>query len=161
MTCCPANTIGGRTPGGGGGVDPTLFQGDFPTNGAETVDVPLVDLAVDGAWAMLWDLTVGGTTTDNGIGIAAYGGIIWGMGEATLLRNNSPSPLQFYGSQVGAPFPRSQGYTQPAAFGAAGVPAFIVYVGNVATLRVADASGFSWDWAYRGHVSVYRGAVRL
>lgn len=152
--------INGAPGSGAGGGDPTVFSGEFSTNGAEIVDVPLVNLAAFGAWAMIWSLSIGGTTQDNGIGIAAYGGIIWGMGEATMLRNDVDPP-QFYGSQFGAPFQRNQGYTQPGLYAAAGIPANIVFVGNVGTLRVNDASGFIWDWAYRGSLSVYRGAVRL
>lgn len=160
--CCTSPLINGvpGTGNGGSGGDPTLFSGTFSTNGAEVFDVPLVNLAVDGSWAIFWDLTNAGVTQDNGIGIAAYGGIIWGMGESTILRNNV-APPQFYGSEVLAPFPRNQGYTQPAAYGAAGIPGFIVFVGFVATLRVTDASGFAWNWAYRGHLSVYDGAVRV
>lgn len=165
MTCIGISPFINGQPGGGGGggsSDPTLFFGDFSTNGAEVHDVPLFDLAVDGAWVMIWDLSIGGTTQDNGIGIAAYGGILWGMGEATALRNNSGVGVpQFYGSEFGAPFPRNQGYTQPAVYGGAGIPANIVFVGNVGTLRVTDASGFAWDWSYRGHFNVYRGAIRL
>ena len=143
--CCPSDTDSGEPAGGGSSPpSPGSVEGSFTTNGAETVDVPLVDLAADGAWTMLWAFSVGGVTITPGI--LAYGAILYGQGEAMALRNNA-APPQLFGAEFGAIYPRSTGYVQPAAYAPAGIPASVVLVGNVLTLRVVDGSGFaSFAW---------------
>jgi len=157
VSCCPANLDNGR-PGGGSARDVALVEGVVATNGAQTVDVQLVDLTADGAWCTIWTFQCSGTTSAPGI--EAFGAINWGQGEAVALRNSAAVP-QLFGSEFGAPFPRGQGYTQPALYNPPGIAANVITVGNIVTLRIADASGFAWDWAYRGTIGVFRGAARL
>lgn len=152
---------GQRVTGGGGAVDASIFAGDFTqADGAAETVVPLVDLAIDGAWAMFRGVVLSAVQISGALPLASFS-IIYAAPNALAQRNSVDGAVLY-----GAPPPTAAvdaGYLAPGTFAPAGVPGAVLRVsGTQIELAFGPSpAGFDMRASYVGQLWVFDGATRL